>query len=99
MPVMKPSKSVRNFTPNSSAWESLTEAVAGVADGAQMLQGQFGGAAVVNDQVTSAARALPELSLAPVAPPLTLAVKVVENASVGVGLSVATWEAALELIA
>jgi hypothetical protein len=48
------------------------------------------GAAVLNVQVTSDARALPALSLAPDEPPLTLALNVCELANGDAGSSVAT---------
>jgi hypothetical protein len=81
---MKPSESAWNFVPISTALGSLS-APAGIVALLQMLHGQEPGAGpVVNDQLKSAAMALPATSstpLPPSAPPPTppriLAVKVV----------------------
>jgi len=74
MPVIVPLTSDRNLTPSSTAPGSETDGFAGVAVPGHTLHGQLGPAAVVNDHVTSAARALPDTSFTPAAPPFTVAV-------------------------
>src|SRR4249920_1478523 len=93
---MYPALSLRNFTPTSTALLSGS-APAGVAEVAQMLLTGGGGAAVVNDQIMLVASALPAASLTrgSLAPPLTVAVYVVEVASAADGCSVTVFDALL----
>ena len=69
---MKPSWSVRNLTPSSTAPESFSDGLAGTAVGAKALHGQSGGAPVVKLQVTLAASGFPARSRGPLAPPSTV---------------------------
>jgi len=72
---MNPSMSERNFTPNSIAFGSFADGTSGVAVLGQIVQGHAPGAAtVVNDHTKSAVIAVPEVSLTPAVPPLTVAV-------------------------
>ena len=93
---MKPALSLRNFTPTSTAFAS-DAAPAGVVVAGQIVIVAGGAAPVVKDQVALAASALPATSLTrgSTPPPLTIAVYVVEKASVALGVKVATRVAAL----
>ena len=75
--------------PSSTALESLA-VPPGVAVALQTLHGHAGPAPVVNDQTKLLASALPARSFTPLAPPLIVAVYVVDAASAADGVSVAT---------
>src|SRR5580765_8214525 len=63
---MNPATSMRNLTPSSTLFGSLTEGFAGVAELFQALHGHDGPAAVVKDHELLEASALPARSLTPV---------------------------------
>ena len=64
MPVTNPLISGRNLTPTSTEVASVDDAVAGLAEKGQIVQGQVRGPAVENDQDAGAAIALPATSAA-----------------------------------
>jgi hypothetical protein len=81
---MMPLVSELNFMPNSTAWPSPLSTIEGVADAVHKLNDDGAGdgagdgvedsPTVVNDDVASAASALPARSFTPPAPPLTTSV-------------------------
>src|SRR4051794_12581724 len=97
MAVMKPATSARNFTPNSTAFESSAAAIAGTVVAFHKLQGHTGGRALAvgKDQLKVVARALPATSFTPLAPPTTVAVYCAPLAKALLGVKVALLVLAL----
>src|SRR5579884_651662 len=87
MPVIVPAMSLRNFTPNSTAPESLASATAGVAVEGQIVSPVTANA-VVNDQENGAVITLPDRSVAP----LTVAVYAWPGVSAEPGVNVAVFD-------
>src|SRR5580704_2861406 len=95
MPLMNPLVVGVNFTPSSIDWPSPLSTVAGMVLAGHRLVLGARGAAVVNELVALAAKALPARSVTPLGPPTTLIVYVVLAASALVGVSVTVSLAAL----